>query len=158
MNDNKKPTAFEPTKDTIWLLEDRQGLESTAARFLGAAHPGKVSAARIVNRLDTTRLGASKTLVVVFIDPTAPTKPGSSVPNLLESEPIACSDLYLEGEDGFGAVQIKNLINENTGRVIPGLCERISRACMRPDEFGKLRPTVRAIYRDDDKTIRVSGD
>ncbi|HEX2679528.1 MAG TPA: hypothetical protein VHM19_22920 [Polyangiales bacterium] len=159
---DKKGKGYKPDKNTIWLLEDVEGIDSLAGRWLGKLHKGQVSLARIVKRLDTSKLSDKKTIVVVFLDPNEPyskteTVAGRALPNFVESDPIPCADLYVEGEDGFGQVQVTNLINENTGRTIPGLCERISRACFYPDELGNKRPTVRAIYRPDDNSLRVSS-
>lgn len=153
---------YEPDANTIWLLEDVEGIEQFAGRWLGQKYRGKISAARIVKRLQTNRLSENKTIVVVFLDGQQPfTTPEGSrrpIPNFVLSKPIPCADLYQESEDGFGNVQVTNLINENTGKPVPGLCHMIDRACFMPDEFGNMRPTGRCIYRPDDHTLRFSRD
>lgn len=173
----KAADGFKPSKTTTFLLEDREGLAAPALRFLGkqfpaTVYPGAVHPSRVVQKLDCNRLFADREIVVVFLNPNdayePQPKPEAGVPRqalqpkFLLSEPIRVADLYQEAADGGGSVQIRNLQLEVNGRVItqPGLCERISRACFVADEYGSKEPgvpTVRAVWRDDDNTLRVTS-
>lgn len=163
--------GYQPNKNTVFLLEDREGLQAPALRFLNTTfprdkYPDAVALARVVQKIDTSRMFRDRELVIVFLDPNNPYEPQPAhvqgqarvalKPLFRLSPVIKVADVYLESADGGGAVQVRNLINENTGRVQPGLCELISRACMVDDEYGQRVPTVRAIYRDDDYSLRVT--
>lgn len=163
-------TEWEPSKNTVWVVEDRVGMIPKARDYLVQKYSSLEGRGQMVQYLPVDRLSPTHEIVVLYVETERKVveKKVKASRAILQSQPIKCAELFPEGavQDDMtmslgsieGGVQVQNLRDEVTGRLKPGLCDLIMRACMRKNEFGKMVPTVRAVFRPDSRQLRVTRD
>ena len=155
---------YKPHKNTIWLCETRDRFQRECRLWLEGKFQPLLGS--ILSQIPTDRIKPEHEIVVLYRNAQTYRPEGSKTIKVREeiamSRPIPCAPLYIEAIDpdsldataSLGGIRISNSTGPD-GRAVKGLCQLVLDACKVKDRYGRLLPTVRAVWRPDERTIRI---